>query len=277
LKESAGFAISFSEISAAYLLPEVKQFMHTHYDAIYLSPHLDDAALSCGGQIHHLTAVGKKVLIVTIMAGDPPPNVIYSDFARELHARWELAVDATANRRQEDAAACQILGADYAHWPIPDCVYRMHPETGMPLYPTWDDVITAVHPAESTLIQTLSKQFAHLPPADKLIVPLGVGNHADHLVIRQAVELCFGSTLWYFEDYPYAQEDGALTAVIPPNSPHWQPQVITLTPIDIKAKANAITAYQSQLSTFFADLQDLTQQIQNYAQQVGGERLWRSS
>lgn len=26
------------------------------YDALYLSPHLDDAALSCGGQLHGLAA-----------------------------------------------------------------------------------------------------------------------------------------------------------------------------------------------------------------------------
>ena len=71
--------------------------MRTHYDAIYLAPHLDDAALSCGGQIYQLTAVGKQVLIVTIIAGDPPQNVVYSDFARELHERWELAEHAPGN------------------------------------------------------------------------------------------------------------------------------------------------------------------------------------
>ncbi|MEZ4728018.1 MAG: PIG-L family deacetylase [Caldilineaceae bacterium] len=47
--------------------------MPSVYDAIYLSPHLDDVALSCGGQIFGATRTGQRVLIVTITAGDPPP------------------------------------------------------------------------------------------------------------------------------------------------------------------------------------------------------------
>lgn len=249
--------------------------MRTHYDTIYLAPHLDDAALSCGGQIHGATAVNKPILIVTIMAGDPPPTLIASEFVQELHERWELPADAAKIRRQEDAEASRILGADFVHWAIPDCVYRMHPDTGLPLYPTWDDVVTAVHPAELSLIQELTTQFAHLPPATRVVAPLGVGNHADHLVTRQAAELCFGTKLWYFEDYPYVQEDGAITAVIPANTTHWQTCTIPLQPTDLAAKVEAIAAYKSQISTFFKDHHDLAQQIQSYAQQVGGERLWQ--
>ena len=35
----------------------------TLYDAIFLAPHLDDAALSCGGQIAGLTRAGRRVLV----------------------------------------------------------------------------------------------------------------------------------------------------------------------------------------------------------------------
>lgn len=261
--------------------------MRTHYDAIYLAPHLDDAALSCGGHIHqltsdnltadNLTAVGKQILIVTIMAGDPPQDAIYSDFVRELHARWELDVKAEAVRREEDAVACGILGADFVHWSIPDCVYRMHPETGQALYPAWADVITAIHPAESQLIQDLAEKLTTLPATDRIVAPLGIGNHADHLVTRQAAEVCFGDKVWYFEDYPYVQEDGALTAVIPEPPSNWQAHTYPLHPANLTAKAKAIAAYRSQVSTFFTDYQDLTQQIQTYSQQVGGERLWQQT
>jgi hypothetical protein len=151
----------------------------------------------------------------------------------------------------------------------------MHPETGLPLYPTWADVITAVHPAESQLIQSLAAQFAYLPSAERVIAPLGLGSHADHLVTRQAAEVCFGAKLWYFEDYPYVQKQGAITAVIPANSSNWHAHTIPLQPADLTAKANAIAAYTSQVSTFFKDYRDLAQQIQTYARQVGGERLWQ--
>ena len=63
-------------------------------DSIYLSPHLDDVALSCGGQIHQLThrPGGQEVLIVTLMAGVPPPGPV-SAFAREQHVAWGFAAD----------------------------------------------------------------------------------------------------------------------------------------------------------------------------------------
>ena len=66
-----------------------------HYAALYLSPHLDDAALSCGGQIAQATRQGRRVLIVTVMAGDPPMEA-GNDYIVSLHARWELDRDAAA-------------------------------------------------------------------------------------------------------------------------------------------------------------------------------------
>lgn len=250
--------------------------MRTHYDAIYLSPHLDDAALSCGGQIHQRTAVGQPVLIVTIMAGDPPDGP-FSDFAESLHQRWQLAADVVAARRAEDATACAHLGADFVHWPILDCVYRSDPQSGQPLYPTWLDVITAVHPADQPLITQLAGQMAALPNAGQVIAPLAAGGHADHRIVRAAAEMCFGKRLAYYEDYPYVADEAALTAVIRPDDPTWQAQSIPLSPADLAAKRAAITAYASQFHSFFADEADLAEKIGRYAAFVGGERVWRKT
>ena len=46
------------------------------YDTIFLAPHLDDVVLSCGGQIFLETEAGNSVLVVTIMAGDPPQRTL---------------------------------------------------------------------------------------------------------------------------------------------------------------------------------------------------------
>ena len=60
--------------------------MQQKYDSIYLAPHLDDAALSCGGQIYTATQQGANVRIVTVMAGDAPADGI-AGYAVELHER----------------------------------------------------------------------------------------------------------------------------------------------------------------------------------------------
>ena len=91
------------------------------FDQIYLSPHLDDAVLSCGGRISQQTARGEKVLVVTVCAGDPPPAPL-SEFAQALHIRWALPFHPVAARRDEDEAALAVLGASALHLPLPDCI-----------------------------------------------------------------------------------------------------------------------------------------------------------
>jgi len=247
--------------------------MTNQYDAIYLSPHLDDAALSCGGQIFQAAAVGQRILILTIMAGDPPGSV-QSGYADMLHERWQLGADVVAQRRVEDMAACHILGADYRHWAVPDCIYRTDAEN-KPLYEDWAQITGSIHPADKPLVRELAERLAQLPPHGRIIAPLTVGKHVDHQIVRQAAEMVFGNYLFYYEDYPYAQIPGALAEIIPPESPEWTAVTIPLSAAALPVKAKAIEAYVSQVSTFFNGRDDLLRQITSYAQSIGGERLWR--
>lgn len=249
--------------------------MHAYYDFIYLSPHLDDAALSCGGQIYQQTSAGQRVLIVSLTAGDPPPAAL-SSYAQSLHDRWELISDAVAARRAEDRAACHILGADWLHWELPDCIYRFHPTTGVPFYVSDADIFGEVHPVEWALVTQLGAALRALPRHGQLVAPLTVGHHVDHLLTRQAAEQAVNpNQLCYYEDYPYAQQAGKLTRVIGDPPLGWQPEVIPLSAVALTVKIAAIAAFRSQFSTFFTDEDDLAAQVRGYASQVGGERVWR--
>lgn len=243
------------------------------YEAIYLSPHLDDAALSCGGQIYDRTAAGQRVLVVTIAAGEPPAAL--SDFARQLHARWALAADAVAARRAEDAAACAALGADHVHWELPDCIYRLHPETGEPLYASNAAIFGAVHPAEAALVGRLAAQFAALPAHGEVIAPLAIGQHVDHQLVRLAAEQSFGATLSYYDDYPYVRWERPTQRAIPADGAGWQARVVPVSAAGLAARITAVSAYASQLSSFFRDQADVAVQLTAQVQSVGGERLWR--
>jgi LmbE family N-acetylglucosaminyl deacetylase len=250
--------------------------IHTHYDAIYLSPHLDDAALSCGGQIYAATQAGARVLIVTITAGDPVAPV--STYAASLHARWEL-IDATEARRQEDMAACAILGAEPHHWDVPDCIYRVD-EDGAPFYLSDADIFGAVAPAEMALVARLAEQMRALPRAMQVLVPLTVGHHVDHQLVRLAAEEAFDpATLLYYEDYPYAQQPESVAQTLAQtdgrSDARWVERVVALDNSALAAKYEAIATFCSQLSTFFRDRADLEAQVGGYARSVGGERQWR--
>lgn len=249
----------------------------TFYDAIYLSPHLDDAVLSCGGQIYQRRAAGQAVLIVTITAGDPP-LAGQSEYVSDLHRRWQLAGEAVAARRAEDSAACNLLGVDYWHWPWLDCIYRRHPATGEALYVSDADIFGALHPADLAEVDRLARQIASLPIHDQLFVPLTVGQHVDHQLTRMAAEKAHPDKrgLFYYEDYPYAQQPGALASILKPESA-WRAYVMPLSTEALEARVDAISCYQSQLSTFFADRADLHQKVASYMWVVGGERSWQKA
>jgi LmbE family N-acetylglucosaminyl deacetylase len=247
--------------------------MNSRYDALYLSPHLDDAVLSCGGQIYELTQSGGSALIVTIMAGDAPAEGL-SEFALGLHRRWQLAADASAKRREEDRAACRVVGADYQHLDLLDCVYRRDPSTGLALYDSDEALFGQLHPLEQTLARTLADRMGCLPLSDRIVAPLTVGGHVDHRLTRLAAEMKWGERLIYYEEFPYTLSPQAMPAEIAQPG-RWRESIIKLSEIALVARIEAIACYKSQISTFFSDHQDLIHSVAGQVQEVGGERLWR--
>ncbi|MDX1413577.1 MAG: PIG-L family deacetylase [Candidatus Promineifilaceae bacterium] len=239
-----------------------------------LSPHLDDAALSCGGQIYLKTSAGLSVLIVSVMAGDPPQPAL-SEYAKSLHNRWQIAGHEAEQRRQEDARAARILRADYLHLDIPDCIYRRDPRSDSPYYTSDREIFGKIAPADAVMIRKISELLENLPQFGHIYVPLGVGNHVDHQLTRLAAEQIFGGQqVVYYDEYPYADQPGAVGKAFGADLPKWTSQVIIIPEAALAAKIMAIAAYTSQLSTFFLDLEDLDRRVRQYTQTIGGERIW---
>lgn len=244
--------------------------MHERYNVLYLAPHLDDVALSCGGQIAQRAARGERVLIVTVTAGDPSADNL-PPFAQAHHQSWQLdAETVVANRRAEDVDAAKILGADYHHLDFLDAIYRRHGEDGAALYNDDLALFNEIEPAEAQLVDELAHQLAALPSADLVISPLTVGGHVDHRLVRKSAEIAYDQ-LAYYEDYPYVQWNGLGDSV----NGDWESETITLTSHDLKTKIGAIAAYKSQIEHLFENLADMQQRVTAYANTVGGERLWK--
>ena len=218
---------------------------------------------------------------MTVTAGDPPVSVV-SNYAQSLQKRWGFVTDAVAARREEDRVACAILGADFQHWDVADCIYRYDPACAEALYLSDDDIFGDVHPAEQKLVDGLAQRMTHLPQHDIVYAPLTVGHHVDHLLTRVAAERVFKTDfalkteIVYYEDYPYAQEKRMIEAVLAQSQISWTSRTIELTEAAMQAKIAAILAYRSQLSSFWTDRADLEWQIRGYAAGVGGERVWQA-
>lgn len=237
---------------------------------IFLSPHLDDAVLSCGGLI---AGLNQAVQIWTVFAGDPPAGEL-APFARELHERWQTGPAAAAARRAEDAAACTCLGALYRHFSYPDCIYRRLPD-GQPVIGGREDLFRP--PTEPGLVDELAAQIARQAPAGaRVVCPLSYGGHVDHRIVRAAAEQA-GCGLWYYPDYPYAvrPEAGGADAPLPSLPENSEPVTFHLREEDLAAWEAAAAAYVSQLSTFWANENAMRAALREYARLGGGSTLYR--
>jgi len=261
---------------------------------IYLSPHFDDIALSCGGLAWEQTHSGDRVEIWTVCAGDPPHRPL-SPFAQELHARWQTGPEAVADRRQEDSQAALILGAAYRYFDWPDCIYRFHIESEEPVISGEYDLFHAA--PEENVVSDLATQLKKIvPQGANLVSPMALGNHIDHQLTRMAAEST-GMPLIYYADYPYIlnlpdvlkkMEQSYLnrsgkkkgdSPAMPPDgnadlSKTWARTPAVLSSDALKAWQASIAAYRSQISTFWKGLSEMEMAVRNYWA-GGGGRLWQ--
>ena len=237
---------------------------------IYLSPHFDDAVLSCGGLIYEQTRQGNRAEIWTILAGDPPPGPL-SEFARQNHALWGVASgeQTVAMRRVEDEAAASLVGAYLLHFDIPDCIYRRSPK-GEYLYT--ETVITSLHPADRNLPKRIAAALrTKLRKDDRLVCPLALGGHVDHVLVRQAAE-ALHRPLFYYADVPYVLNN---PQTLEPAITAFESQFHQVSETSLDAWLEGVAAYRSQVDSLFKGEGTLSDAIRSYSAGESGIRLWR--
>jgi LmbE family N-acetylglucosaminyl deacetylase len=235
---------------------------------IYLSPHLDDVALSVGGLLWEQSKSGEKVSIWTICGGDPPPGNL-SPFAKTLHTRWETGAYSMSIRRLEDIESCQLLGVDHMHFDIPDCIYRRSPVSDEHLYDSEEALWNPVHTDEETLIAKTTKEIAQRLPQDvQVVCPVTLGNHVDHRLTRKAAER-LEVPLLYYADYPYVLESDYHKALENLLATHF-----SISPQALVAWQKAVAAHQSQISTFWENLNQMQRAILEYCRLMEGIKLF---
>ncbi|MBN1136578.1 MAG: PIG-L family deacetylase [Anaerolineae bacterium] len=256
---------------------------------IYLSPHLDDAVLSCGGAIHRHTAAGEPVLVLTFFAGEASAHGAtgaLSSFALLQHHYWGDPPCPMALRRAEDVAALSLLQADWYHAGYLDAVYRAD-ASGRWLYTDLETLLGQVQPGDPmVLAQTdLIAQvlgFARHAVDPVIYAPLAVGRHVDHQIVHAAARQLAsrGCRVAFYEDYPYADQPGASEAALTASgAKDWRLEVIHLSPADVAAQVSAVDYYRSQLGILFRGAEAMPSRVWGFAAsrslEAGlAERIW---
>ncbi len=255
--------------------------MPSFFRSIFLSPHPDDAVLSCGGWIYQLAQNDERPIVMTIFGGDRLTDVPLSAFACGLHERWQLGDDAPAHRRDEDRAACDRLSCYLIHLPFADAVYRVD-EGGQHLYASEEAIFGEVRDRDliDRVVEAVQARLRQVPNA-RLVIPLTAGHHVDHVITRLAAEQ-LNAELIYYEDYPYAEQPEHMAQVwgrADGAADEWVSESIGLSEAALHAKIEAFLHHRSQISTFYRDDEEVRQRLRTYAAFVGqgqaAERYWR--
>ena len=253
-----------------------------NFAAVFLSPHFDDVALSCGGTVASVAASGEqgRAQIVTVFGDVPPDGTVVTPYAQSLLAEWgaPLLAEAVRLRHAEDEAAARVLGASLVTLPFADGAFRGD------TYPNWPALQTTLAPADADLpaqIAEAVRATGLLTRETTLIGPLGAGRHVDHQAVFAALMLLAPdvAAIWLYEDFPYAARNtdavqSSLAAIGLTNSvPHthdisgW-----------LQTKIRAIACYTSQVPILFPET-SMPDAVHAYAEVVAGEagaaeRFW---
>lgn len=205
------------ETMAAALPRRVRDVLSKGGGSLFLSPHLDDAVLSCAALMSALATTGRVTAVTVYSSAGPPP---YTRAARSF-LRSSGAPDADElyeRRRAEDRAALDLLGVEHVHLGLPDALFRRRRHAALGLaagrvlpelihrYPTYRYDIARGRVARADRSQDLAaakvRELLAARAPQLVFCPIGVGRHVDHLLVR-SLGLTVVPDPVFFEDFPY--------------------------------------------------------------------------
>ena len=236
---------------------------------IFLSPHFDDAVLSCGGIIWQQAHAGITVEVWTVFAAQPDREVD-SDYARHLHSLWQTASgrEAVERRTVENARACARLGAAVGNLEFLDALYRPREDGGVN---NRKEVMNGVCRLDEELVGAIERRLLKsLAPGDLLIIPLALGGHIDHRTTNAAARRLTVEKL-YYADVPYViEEPQDLAGAVRGMAEHR----LSVSEQGLACWVNAIECYESQLSMLFGAGASVNEVMQNYFAGESSLSLW---
>lgn len=211
--------------------------------ALALSPHLDDAAFSCGGTLAMLARAGWRVVVATLFTASVPDP---SGFALACQTDKGLGpeIDYMKLRREEDAAACRALGAEAVWLPFREAPHRR--------YGSAAELFGEVRADDTIgpgLTEAVASLVAELRPT-LVLAPQAIGGHVDHVQLMRALGDVAAPIAWW-RDFPYVARDARPAEPFAERMGALPEHAVALDGEAFQAKRSACLAYASQLGFQF--------------------------
>ncbi len=223
--------------------------------ALAVSPHLDDAAFSCGGTLATLAARGWHVVVASVFTASVASPKGFA-LACQLDKGLSPDVDYMALRRAEDCEACRALGLEAPLWmPFREAPHRGYGSAAAlfadPL--DEDDIGASITGALARLIDDIGP--------DLLLAPQAVGGHVDHVQVARALPKAGTLPILWWTDFPYTLRSDTPRRPFATVMEGLPPLDVALDADALAAKRAACAAYRSQIGFQFGGLAGLDRRL----------------
>ncbi len=248
-----------------------------HLKILILSPHRDDAAFSLSIAITNWLIARHTVTILNVFTRSR--HAPYSD-AAFVHENDELSY-VSAMRLREDEHFLRRITQNLpkglkSHLNMVDLNLKDAPiRLRIPLEELSDTPVNPADPSIEKIRKGITKQ-SESGTIDALVLPAALGNHVDHLTVREAaMSFTKGIPSAFYEDLPYATTHPSAATDLETLREAAEKRNEPLSPViyqiesAVERKHKLVLGYASQIDDEAGTL------ISNFATRYnGGERLW---
>jgi len=179
---------------------------------VFISPHLDDVALSCAALIQQLSGKTPITIVNVFTAADTQPYTFSARKFLSQSGKFFDALQVFEERVREDQKVLNQFKVTVVNLGLVDALFRKRsarsslgrfiPEINH-LYPTYRwHILNSINPHDSALQQLESALQRWNNSRTVVFAPYGIGNHVDHQLARQVCQQVFSEVVLY-SDFPY--------------------------------------------------------------------------
>lgn len=162
------------------------------YPVIFLEPHSDDIALSISGTLYDLYRRGFEIIIYSIFSFTPPSKSPLNNILKFTERDYE-----SIRKIENDSAFRNYLNCKLINLNLKSSRYR-----GYHIFyqnPKKND-------SSIKIITSVLKEINIKYPNSQVFIPAGIGNHVDHVLVKNLALKIIKNPILLYEDYPYAKD-----------------------------------------------------------------------
>jgi len=239
----------------------LKKIVRNKTHCYFISPHLDDAALSAGGLISYL-ADKTPVTVINTFTQVHGGSVTRSAKAFVKQCGYKNARKLFSDRRREDKLLFKKIGVKVENLDLIDVLWRKKGSENVVtkivgsiipelthIYPTYrfHGGNGKISPSDKKLISSLKDKLLKTIKGDNYVIfcPVGIGGHVDHIIVREVCTSVFKNVI-YWSDFNYSLEFTNENNFIDRNK-----LKLAYFNKELPSKKKLIEGYKSQLNAIF--------------------------